>query len=133
MASLVRKGTILPFRTLIAQHVGRVGNSLIGFSSKSLIFFEPKSDSLVKKSEPLPLLFCHEQPEQIAHGRSFVESKEQQEQFAHGRFFKRVTRANCSECSSKKSDGSSSLFCCVSFTAILYKIAVKDIFYFTNK
>ena len=40
----------------------------------SLIFCEQKSDSLVKKSEWLPSLFCHERPETIAHGCSFVKS-----------------------------------------------------------
>ena len=51
-----------------------VGNSLIGFSSDSLVFCEPKSYSLVKKSESLPSLICHEQPERIVHGCSFVKS-----------------------------------------------------------
>ena len=37
-------------------------------------FSEQKSDSFVKKSKSLPLLFCHEQPEQIAYDRSFVNS-----------------------------------------------------------
>ena len=37
-------------------------------------FCEWKSDSLVKKSESLLSLFCHERPERIAHGRSFVKS-----------------------------------------------------------
>ena len=55
-------------------HKARVGNTLIGFSSDSLIFCEQKSDSLVKKSEWLPSLFCHERPETIAHGCSFVKS-----------------------------------------------------------
>ena len=35
---------------------------------------EQKSDSLVKKSKLLLSLFCHERPEQIAHGCSFVKS-----------------------------------------------------------
>ena len=52
----------------------RVGNSLIGFLSDSLIFCEQKSDSLMKKSESPLSLFCHEQPERIPHGRSFVKS-----------------------------------------------------------
>ena len=52
----------------------RVGISFIGFSSKSLVFCEQKSDSLVKKSKLLLSLFCHERPEQIAHGCSFVKS-----------------------------------------------------------
>ena len=43
-----------------------VGNSLIGFSSESLVFCERKSDSFVKTNESLPLLFCHEQRERIA-------------------------------------------------------------------
>ena len=42
----------------------QVGNSLIGFSSNSLVFCERK------------LLFCHERPERIAHGLSFVKSDE---------------------------------------------------------
>ena len=33
---------------------------------------ERESDSLVKKSESLPLLFCHERPERIAHSREFA-------------------------------------------------------------
>ena len=53
---------------------GRVGNSLISFSSDSLVFCERKSDSLMKKRASLPSLFCHEQPERIAHSRSFVKS-----------------------------------------------------------
>ena len=52
----------------------QVGNSLIGFSSDLLVFCEQKRNLLVKKSESLPLLFWHEQPEQIAHGRCFVKS-----------------------------------------------------------
>ena len=44
----------------------RVDNSLIGFSSDSLVFCEGKSDSLVKKSKLLPSLFCIEQREKIA-------------------------------------------------------------------
>ena len=36
--------------------ISRVVNSLIGFSSDSLIFCEQKSDSLVKQTESLPLL-----------------------------------------------------------------------------
>ena len=47
---------------------------LIGFSSKSLVFCEQKSDLLVKKSESLPSLFCHEQRGEIAHGPSFVKN-----------------------------------------------------------
>ena len=35
----------------------RVGNSLYGFSSESLVFCEPKCDSLMKKSASIPLLF----------------------------------------------------------------------------
>ena len=54
---------------------GRVKNSLIDFSSDSLVFCERKSDALAKKSKLLPSLFCHDQPEQIAHGRSFVKSE----------------------------------------------------------
>ena len=65
----------------------RVRNSLIGFSSNSLVFCEQNSDSLVTNSESLPLLFCHEQPslskllrshfchqrpQGIAHGRSLI-------------------------------------------------------------
>ena len=42
----------------------QVGNSLIGFSSNSLVFCERK------------LLFCQERPERIAHGLSFVKSDE---------------------------------------------------------
>ena len=53
---------------------GWVGNSLIGFLSKSLVFCEGKSDSFGKKSESLLSLFCHERPEQFAHGCSVVES-----------------------------------------------------------
>ena len=52
----------------------RVGNSLICFSSDLLIFGEQKNDLLVKNSELLPSLFCHNRPEQMAHGRSFVKS-----------------------------------------------------------
>ena len=59
----------------------RVGNSVIGFSSNSLVICEQKSyslvkksDSLVKKSDLLLSLFCFEQPEQIAHSPSFVMS-----------------------------------------------------------
>ena len=47
-------------------------------------FFEPfacfflakerKSDSLTKKSESLLSLFCHQRPERVAHGCSFVMS-----------------------------------------------------------
>ena len=37
----------------------RVGNSLIDFSCESLVFCEQKSDSLVKKSESLPSLYCN--------------------------------------------------------------------------
>ena len=44
------------------------------FSSNLLVFCERKSDSLLKKSESLPFLFFHEQPEQITHGHSFVMS-----------------------------------------------------------
>ena len=33
---------------------------------------EQKSDSIVKKSESLPSLLCHERTERIAHGYSFV-------------------------------------------------------------
>ena len=40
---------------------GRVGNSLVSFSSESLVFNERKSDYLLKKSESLPSLFCKEQ------------------------------------------------------------------------
>ena len=50
----------------------RVGRSLIGFSSNTLVLCERKSYSLMKKSELLPSLFCHERPERITHGRSFV-------------------------------------------------------------
>ena len=52
----------------------RVGNSLIGFSSDSLVFCVQMNDLLVKKSEALPSLFCHERPERIAPGRFFVKS-----------------------------------------------------------
>ena len=44
----------------------RVGNSLIGFSSDLLVFFEQKSDSLMKKSKSLLYFFFHEQPKHIA-------------------------------------------------------------------
>ena len=50
----------------------RVGNSLVCFFTDSLVVCERKSNSLVKKSESLLSLFCHERPERIAHGRSFV-------------------------------------------------------------
>ena len=53
---------------------GWVGNSLIGFLSKSLVFCEGKSDSFGKKSESLLSLFCHERRERIALSRSFVKS-----------------------------------------------------------
>ena len=43
----------------------RVGNSLIGFLSKSLIFCEQRSDSLVKKSELLQSLFCKDRRERF--------------------------------------------------------------------
>ena len=36
---------------------------------------EQKSYSLVKKGKSLPLLFCHEQPERIAHNCSFVRER----------------------------------------------------------
>ena len=52
----------------------RVGYSLIGFSSKSLIFGELKSDLLVKNSESLSSLFFHEPRERITHDCSFVTS-----------------------------------------------------------
>ena len=38
------------------------------------VSLERKSDSLVKKSKSLPLFFCHERPEPIAHGCSFRKS-----------------------------------------------------------
>ena len=41
---------------------------------QQLIFCERKSDSLMKKSKSLPPLFCHERPEQITHGCSFIMS-----------------------------------------------------------
>ena len=62
----------------------RIMNSLIGFSSDSLVFCERKSDLLVKKSESLPPIFCNERPEQIALGRSFLNSKSLM--VAHERF-----------------------------------------------
>ena len=52
----------------------RAGNSLIGFLSDSMVFCEPKSNLHVKMSKPLLLLFFHERPEWITHGRSFVKS-----------------------------------------------------------
>ena len=78
----------------------------MSFLSKSLVFCERKSDSLVKKSKSLPSLFSHERSERITCGCSFVKSdrsylrslfcKEQGERFAEGRSF-------------VKSDGSESL------------------------
>ena len=75
----------------------RVGNLLFGFSSKSLLFCEPKSDSLLKKSKSLLSLFCTEQQERFAHSHSFEKSEsllslfkkeqlseEQRERFALG-------------------------------------------------
>ena len=64
----------------------RVGKSLIGFSSNSLVFesnsLESRANhscrSFVKSDESdshMSLLFP-EQPERIAHGRSFVKSDE---------------------------------------------------------
>ena len=52
----------------------RVGNSLIGFLSDSMVFCEPKSNLHVKMSKLLLLLFFHERPEWITHCRSFVKS-----------------------------------------------------------
>ena len=46
----------------------------IWFFQRFFDFCEQKSDSLVKKSKLLPSLFCHEQPERIAHGCYFVQS-----------------------------------------------------------
>ena len=54
--------------------MSRVGNSLIGFLNDLLVFCDRKSNSLAKKRKLLLSLFCHERPQQIAHGRSFVMS-----------------------------------------------------------
>ena len=53
----------------------RVGNTLMGFLSDLLVFCERKSDVFVKKRGSLPSLFCHERPNQIAHGRFKKKSK----------------------------------------------------------
>ena len=63
----------------------RAGNSIIGFSSESLIFCDGKSDLLVKKSESLSSLFFKDWRDQFAHSPSFVKSYG--EQFPHGRPF----------------------------------------------
>ena len=55
----------------------RVGNTLMGFLSDLLVFCERKSDVFVKKSGSLPSLFCHERPNQIAHGRLKKRANEQ--------------------------------------------------------
>ena len=52
----------------------RVGNSLMGFSSESLVFVSERAICFVKKSELLLSLFCKELGEQIAHGRFFVKN-----------------------------------------------------------
>ena len=68
----VISGVVDQFLELLCiGYLQRVGNLLIDFSSNLLVFCELKSDSLVKKSKLLPLLFCHERPEGIAQGRSF--------------------------------------------------------------
>ena len=52
----------------------RVGNSLIGFSSESLIFYKQKIDSLVKKSNRSWSLFSKEWLERFTHSCSFIKS-----------------------------------------------------------
>ena len=57
----------------------RVGNSLIGFSSESLVFCEQKSERVIhfkKRENRSQSLFCKEGGEQFALGRSFLKSNE---------------------------------------------------------
>ena len=53
------------FKSKTILHVlgakSRVGHLLNNFLSESLVFCEQKRDSFIKKSELLPLLFCHAQ------------------------------------------------------------------------
>ena len=70
--------------------------------NESHIFCKWKSDSLVKKSESLPLLFCHEQREGIAYGSSFVKSHRSNSLTVT--IFKKATGGICSRRSLKKSD-----------------------------
>ena len=49
------------------------GHSLV-FQANCLFFFKQKSNLLVKKSNSLTSLFCHERREQIANGCSLVKS-----------------------------------------------------------
>ena len=55
----------------------------VGFFSESLIFCMRKSDSLMKKSESLLWLFCHEQWKPIPHSHSFVKSDREQSTLGH--------------------------------------------------
>ena len=72
-----------------ASTFSRVGNSIIGFSSESLVCFcvikRGKEHSLVKKSESLSSLFFKVKQDRFAHGCSFF--KKQQDRFTHGRSF----------------------------------------------
>ena len=56
---ITRRGMVTRQGARSTKDIHRVGNSLV--------FCERESDSLVKKSELLPSLFCHELPEQIAN------------------------------------------------------------------
>ena len=75
---LKKKNPIRPFSELLWSDVrcwSRAGlNSLIGFSSDSLVFCQQQSNSLVKKIELLPSHFCHKQYQGIAHSCAFKKS-----------------------------------------------------------
>ena len=67
--------------TVLYQLVlGRVGNSLFGFSSESPVFCERNRERAIRSG----LLFCKEQQERFAHGPFF---NERQERFSQGRSF----------------------------------------------
>ena len=63
---ITRRGMETRQGTRSTKDIHRVGNSLV--------FCERESDSLVKKSELLPSLFCHELPEKIANGGYFAKN-----------------------------------------------------------
>ena len=98
------------FKLLSTYYINRVGNSLFGFSSESLVYCERKSNSLVKNTE---LLVCKEQQEQIALDWITSESRanhsrrpffiEQQERFPHcGSFLKQYCRSGSRRTGSRR-------------------------------
>ena len=50
------------------RHCNRVENSIIGFSSESIVFCDRKIDSIVKKIKSLTSIFIKDRRDRLAHG-----------------------------------------------------------------